>query len=100
MELLKSKKQFPSVFSDFWNKDHFYNDRFFRPSWWSMETVKELAMKVKQEKGQYVLEPAIPRLKKEDVDTHIEDGFLIVQSKLPFLKNDVPDSQKFKIEVK
>lgn len=62
-----------SLFSDFFDTDRFFSDRFLNENWIPAVNVLE------DEKG-YSIELAAPGKKKEDFKIHVENGILNISS--------------------
>lgn len=75
MTLTKFNKRrfpwFPSEFSNFFDENDFFNDRF-----WLKKVQNEPAMNIKETENEYQVELAAPGLSKEDFEIFVDNGYL------------------------
>ncbi|TAN14253.1 MAG: Hsp20/alpha crystallin family protein [Chitinophagaceae bacterium] len=88
MKLLKSNSNlFPSVFSDFFGMDDFF-DNF---SVWDNDAWLP-ATNIKEDEKSYGIELAVPGMKKEDITLEVDNGTLTVSGKSKEEKEEEKDT--------
>lgn len=76
----KNKDKFPSIFSDFFNSERFFEDEFFKKDWMP-------AVNVKDNEKDYTIDVALPGYQKDDLNIEVDNGLLSISA-------EVKDEQK------
>ena len=76
MTLLKRKTSLPSIFSNFFESDPFFNSDWISNNW--MSEVPNV--NVVENDKEYELELAVPGMKKEDFHVTCENGYLTIKA--------------------
>jgi len=89
---MKKNQTFPSVFRPGFLDDWFANDRFFDSDFFKKDWVP--AVNIAEKDQSYELEIAIPGMKKEDIQIHVDKGVLEVSGETKTEKEE-KDEKKY-----